>query len=128
MGKFVLYMLVGIVLALLGILAIYIERRKMSRCTAKTTATIVSVEKEKKVEGESVYIPVYEYSAGNKIMQEKGYIHSSGKDKYKVGQITEIAYNPDKPDEFIINGKGTGFGYALLVLALIVIAVSFSQL
>ena len=38
-------------------------------------------------------------------------------------------YNPDKPDEFLVNGKNGGkiLGVALMLFGLVIIAIAFTQ-
>ena len=46
-----------------------------------------------------------------------------------MGDTVTVKYNPDKPDEFLVNGKsgGKGFGIALLLFGLVIIAIAFTQ-
>ena len=46
-----------------------------------------------------------------------------------VGDTVEVKYNPDKPEEFLVNGKSIwkSFGIALLLFGLVIIAISFTQ-
>ena len=51
------------------------------------------------------------------------------KKEFNVGDTVAVKYNPDKPEEFLVNGKssGKGFGIALLLFGLVIIAIAFTQ-
>ena len=65
---------------------------------------------------------------GNTIRKNGG-IYSHNKKDFNVGNTATVKYNPDKPDEFLVNGKsgGKSFGIALLLFGLVIIAIAFTQ-
>ena len=43
--------------------------------------------------------------------------------------MVAVKYNPDKPEEFLVNGKsgGNAFGVARVLFGLVIIAIAFTQ-
>ena len=135
MDPFVAYLLAGIVFVLIGILSIRKGSQKKNRCTATASAMIVEVQVEKdEVASENThkkhaYTPIYEFVAGGNIIQKDGGIYSHNKREFRVGDTATVKYNPDNPEEFLVNGKsgGKSFGIALLLFGLVIIAIAFTQ-
>ena len=133
MEPFAAYLLVGIVIVLLGFLSIRKGSQKKNRCTA--SAVIVEVQAEKDEAGSEnthkkyTYTPIYEFVAGGKTIRKNGGIYSHNKKEFNVGDTVAVKYNPDKPEEFLVNGKSSGksFGIALLLFGLVIIAIAFTQ-
>ena len=75
------------------------------------------------------YTPIYEFVAGGNTIRKGGGIYSHNKREFNVGDTVAVKYNPDKPEEFLVNGKssGKGFGIALLLFGLVIIAIAFTQ-
>ena len=67
--------------------------------------------------------------AGGNIIQKDGGIYSHNKREFNVGDTATVKYNPDNPEEFLVNGKsgGKSFGIALLLFGLVIIAIAFTQ-
>ena len=135
MEPFVAYLLVGIVIVLLGFLSIRKGSQKKNRCTASASAVIVEVQAEKDEAGSEnthkkyTYTPIYEFTVNGNTIRKSGGIYSHNKKEYHVGDTSTVMYNPDKPEEFLVNGKssGKGFGIALLLFGLVIIAIAFTQ-
>ena len=135
MEPFAAYLLVGIVIVLLGFLSIRKGSQKKNRCTAAASAVIVEVQAEKDEAGSEnthkkfTYTPIYEFVAGENTIRKNGGIYSHNKKDFNVGDTVAVKYNPDKPEEFLVNGKsgGKGFGIALLLFGLVIIAIAFTQ-
>ena len=135
MEPFVAYLLVGIVIVLLGFLSIRKGSQKKNRCTASASAVIVEVQAEKDDAGSEnthkkfTYTPIYEFVVNGNTIRKNGGIYSHNKRDFNVGDTATVKYNPDKPDEFLVNGKsgGKGFGIALLLFGLVIIAIAFTQ-
>lgn len=135
MEPFVAYLLVGIVIVLLGFLSIRKGSQKKNRCTASASAVIVDVQAEKDEAGSEnthkkfTYTPIYEFVVNGNTIRKNGGIYSHNKREFNVGDTVEVKYNPDKPEEFLVNGKsgGKGFGIALLLFGLVIIAIAFTQ-
>ena len=135
MEPFVAYLLAGIVIVLIGILSIRKGSQKKKRCTASASAIIVEVEKDDDEAGREgtrkkyTYTPIYEFVADGNTVRKSGGIYSHNKKEFSVGDTAEVKYNPDKPEEFLVNGKsgGKGFGIALMLFGLVIIAIAFTQ-
>ena len=135
MEPFAAYLLVGIVIVLLGFLSIKRGSQKKNRCTASASAVIVEVQAEKDEAGSEnthkkfTYTPIYEFVANGNTIRKNGGIYSHNKRDFNVGDTATVKYNPDKPDEFLVNGKsgGKSFGIALLLFGLVIIAIAFTQ-
>ncbi len=135
MEPFVAYLLVGVVLVLIGFLVIRKCSQKKNRCTASASAVIVEVQVEKDTsDSENTrkkynYTPIYEFTANGNTVRKSGGIYSHNKKEFKVGDAAEVKYNPDKPEEFLVNGKsgGKSFGIALLLFGIVIIAIAFTQ-
>lgn len=135
MEPFVAYLLVGIVIVLIGILSIRKGSHTKNRCTASASAVIVEVQAEKDEAGSEnthkkyTYTPIYEFVVNGNTIRKNGGVYSHNKREFNVGDTVEVKYNPDKPEEFLVNGKsgGKGFGIALLLFGLVIIAIAFTQ-
>ena len=135
MEPFVVYLLVGIVIVLLGFLSIRKGSQKKNRCTASASAVIVEVQAEKDEAGSEnthkkfTYTPIYEFVVNGNTIRKNGGIYSHNKRDFNVGDTATVKYNPDKPDEFLVYGKsgGKSFGIALLLFGLVIIAIAFTQ-
>ena len=135
MEPFVAYLLAGIAFVLFGILSIGKGSQKKKRCTASALAVIVEIEKDDDEAGREgtrkkyTYTPIYEFVANGKIIRKSGGIYSHNKKEFSVGDTAAVKYNPDKPEEFLVNGKsgGKGFGIALMLFGLVIIAIAFTQ-
>ena len=135
MEPFVAYLLVGIVIVLLGFLSIRKGSQKKNRCTASASAVIVEVQAEKDEAGSEnthkkfTYTPIYEFVVNGNTIRKNGGVYSHNKREFNVGDTATVKYNPDKPEEFLVNGKsgGKGFGIALLLFGLVIIAIAFTQ-
>ena len=135
MEPFVAYLLVGIVIVLLGFLSIRKGSQTKNRCTASASAVIVEVQAEKDEAGSEnthkkyTYTPIYEFEVNGNIIRKCGGIYSHNKKEFNVGDTVAVKYNPDKPEEFLVNGKSSGksFGIALLLFGLVIIAIAFTQ-
>ena len=136
MDPFVSYLLVGIVLVLIGFLVIRKGSQKKNRCTASASAVIVEVQVEKDTSDSENntgkkynYTPIYEFTVNGNTIRKSGGIYSHNKKEYHVGDTSTVMYNPDKPEEFLVNGKsgGKSFGIALLLFGFVIIAIAFTQ-
>ena len=135
MEPFVAYLLAGIVIVLIGVLSIIKGLQKKKRCTVSAVAMIVEVEKDDDEAGREgtrkkyTYTPIYEFVANGNTIRRSGNIYSHKKREFKAGNTVTVKYNPDKPEEFLVNGKsgGKSFGIALLLFGLVIIAIAFTQ-
>ena len=135
MEPFVTYLLVGIVIILIGIISIRKESKKNNRCTASASAVIVEVQAEKDESGSEnthkkyTYTPIYEFTVNGNTVRKSGGIYSHNKKEFNVGDTAAVSYNPDKPEEFRVNGKkgAKGFGIVLVLFGLVIVAIAFTQ-
>ena len=96
---------------------------------------IVEVQTEKDEAGSEnthqkfTYTPIYEFVVNGNTIRKNGGIYSHNKRDFNVGDTATVKYNPDKPDEFLVNGKSGGkvLGIALLLFGLVIIAIAFTQ-
>lgn len=135
MKPFVIYLIVGIVIALIGILSIKRNSNKKKRCSASARAVIVEVETDSEESEENTkkkytYTPIFEFKADDDVIRKSGGVYSHNKKKYRVGDTEDVFYNPKKPKEFFVKGKDSGnaFGIALVLFGILVIAIAFTQL
>lgn len=128
MEPFVIYLLVGIVVVLIGLGTIRKGSRKDSRCTASTSAVIVEVQQSKEDESYT-YTPIYEFTVGKTTVRKSGGKYSYNKKEFRVGESAAIRYNPEKPEEFIADGANgaKGAGVVLLLFGLVMIVIAFTQ-
>ena len=75
------------------------------------------------------YTPIYEFPVNGTTVRKSGGIYSHNKKEFRIGDSSIVKYNPDDPQEFLMNGKsgGKGFGIALLLFGLVIIAIAFTQ-
>lgn len=136
MEPFAIYLIVGAVISGIGIIILYQGAKKKKRCTVFASAVIAEIEKDVDEADKAgtrkkyTYTPIYEFTVNGGVIRKSGGIYSHNKSEFKVGDVSPVMYNPDKPDEFLVNGKSSGksFGIALLLFGLVIIAIAFTQL
>ena len=116
---------VGVILIIVGIIAMNQGSGLRKRCTEKTIGTVVEIVcKEQADYSRPTYFPVIEYQAGDSTISQ---MSNSGEypSKYKVGDQVEIYYNPNNVQEYIIKGDSTPnfVGIIAIVLGSIGVAV-----
>lgn len=128
MEPFVAYLLAGIVFVLIGIRVVHKGSQQNNRCTASATAVIVEVQQGKD-DDSSTYTPIYEFTVGGTTVRKNVGGYSYNKKEFHVGQSAAIRYNPEKPEEFLVDGENgaKGAGIVLLLLGLILIGIAFTQ-
>lgn len=98
---------IGVILIVLGIVAMTQGNALKKRCTQKTTGTVVEIVSIVHPDDTSpTYFPVIEYQAGDSTISQ---MSNSGQypSKYREGDRVEIYYNPNNVQEFIIKGDST---------------------
>lgn len=137
MKTFIIYAAVGIVFILFGASSMKKTKAKSARCVAPAMGRIVRVDVELEEKGDGhrkhkSYVPVFQYIVNEKSVESSSNLSSTDKKTYQVGDTAEILFNPAKPEEFVIKGKseksGKGFGIAMILLGIVLIALSISQL
>ena len=114
-------------------------RKKKMFCTKKTQAEITDIEKVTTSSIDSsetlryMFFPHLKYTANGKEIEVKHYF-GNAQPKYEIGQIIDIFYNPEKPEDYYIDGeKGsyilgkifTGCGILFLLLEIITVIIYF---
>ena len=120
--------IIAVLVLLAGVFIIWMSSKKKARCTAVTEAKVTKVKAktEDTEEGkkESEYSAILEFEVGGKTYKGSAGKKTSNKRKYRVGDTYDVYYNPDKPKEFLVEGKSGGlFTGVLLIAAAIVLAV-----
>lgn len=136
MQPFISYLIVGIVFVLIGIFNIVKGSKMKSKCTQSTSARIVDIEKSYDTSdddgpgGQYTYTPIFEFSANGTIIRKSGGLYSNNKRKYNIGDAAEVKYNPENPNEFIVNGKNArkSAGIPLMIFGVVMIVIAFTQI
>ena len=93
--------LFGLFWIMCGIIIFKNMEKKKRVCTSKTSGKVIDIEEDTR---EMIaYSPVFEYTVGDhKYVKE--YTYGSNVIPYKIGQEVEIYYNPNKPDQYYVEG------------------------
>lgn len=96
------FLVVGIILAGIGLLLLTAKVITYIKCTVPINATVVKLEKEytflRGVE-HTHYRPVVRYAVDGNNYTEKAYFRTYRKTKYHIGSKMKICYNPSNPKE-----------------------------
>lgn len=93
--------LFGLFWIMRGIIIFKNMEKNKSVCTSKTSGKVIDIEEYK---GKMIaYNPVFEYTVGD-YKYVKEYTYGSNVIPYKIGQEVEIYYNPNKPDQYYVEG------------------------
>lgn len=120
--------LIGIIFALIGIVMLKNEKKLKRDCTSTTFGKVVDLARHVTSNSDgfysSVWHPVFEYSVGE-LKYVKESMHGSSKSKYAIGQEVEVYYNPEKPDEYYIEGEQGVFStvFTIVGIGVMIIAV-----
>ena len=115
---------------LIGLIVLIVDRKRRSRCTMVTTGTVVSVLREVDTDEngrkEHSYRPVFDYFTGTQTVRRESRTAVKSKGKFRVGDVHEIRFNPNKPEEFILSkgGGSTASGIFLMIAAVAIAAVT----
>ncbi len=106
--KKLLVVFVGLFLVAIGVFVLKVGNDKIKRCTEKTIGTVIKneekIERDSETGNKRYYYPVVEYKANQRtIVQTSG--NGSGRIEYHPGDKVDILYNPNKVNEFIIEGN-----------------------
>ena len=112
-----------VLLIALGGYMVYSQLKKGSRCSQPATATIVGRERKRVRNSRRTsthYAPVVEFAAGGQTVRATADVDSIFAGKYKDGDTLEIRYNPDQPEEIVVQGKSfrsgvLGGGFLILI-------------
>ena len=110
-------------IALGGFMA-YNQLMRGRRCSRSATATVVGRESRRTRDSRghryTHYAPVVEFEADGHTIRGTADVDSAFAGKYKDGNTLEIRFNPEKPEEFVVQGKSFRSGVlggGFLVLA-----------
>ena len=96
------FLVVGIILAGIGLLLIMAKVMTYIKCTVPINATVVKLEKEytffRGVE-HTHYRPIVGYVVDGKSYTEEAYFRTYRKTKYPIDSEIKICYNPRNPEE-----------------------------
>lgn len=96
------FLVVGIILAGIGLLLLTAKVMTYIKCTVPINATVVKLEKEytffRGVE-HTHYRPIVGYVVDGNNYTEKAYFRTYRKTEYPIGSKMKIYYNPKKPEE-----------------------------
>ena len=122
MGKKIFVILVGLLFVGIGIYSLISDKEKAKRCTQETSGTIVELKKETSEDSdghtEYVYYPIIRYTAKGNTITKKSNIGSSNYSKYRVNEKVTIFYNPNKVEEFMIEGENGSKFIAIVFISL----------
>lgn len=129
MNPVVALILVSSAMILVGILVMFFDRRKRGRCTEETEATIVGIRREINMDQDSgnssSYYPVFRFTAGGATVEQTSNLSSSRRRKFKEGDVWQVRYNPEKPDEFYVVGVGGGTSAGIILIILGIVVAGF---
>ena len=98
----VFFLVVGIIIAAIGLLLIMAKVLSYIQCTVPVKATVVRLKMDYtsfRGIAYTFYHPVVEYVVDGKSYTQKAYFRTCLKTKYPIGSQIRICYNPKKPKE-----------------------------
>lgn len=112
------YLLIALFFFVIGGINLVSQLNKRKNCNVLCSGTIVEVQRRTR-KGRRRFTPIYEFTAGGKHIRGDGDVLSTTRrKKYQVGDIVEILYNPENPDEFRVPGKNELLVLSILFLIL----------
>ncbi len=118
-AKYVMLIVAG-VMFLIGLIVVIVDRSRKARCTMVTMGTVVSVLREVDTDENGhkkhSYRPVFEYFTGTQTVRREARFAVSSSRKYRVGDVQEIRFNPDKPEEYILSKGGSSLASGILLM------------
>ena len=115
MQKFI-GVIVGIIFLAAGIFLYYKNDYLVKNCTAKASATVVEM-KEDFSDDSYIYYPIIEYKVNEdniRVVMDKG----SNPPAYSINEKISILYNPNKTDEFIVEGDSSSNIFSVIMMIL----------
>jgi len=100
----------------------YFRLRRLSEKGNKTFAIIIDLIRSAQAQGLDTYFPVLEYKTmSGEVITKKSYVGNK-KGQQKIGDRVAIVYNPDKPEEFLLD---TGMDKYWKILGSVIAGVVF---
>lgn len=115
MQKFI-GVIVGIIFLAAGIFLYYKNDYLVKNCTAKASATVVEM-KEDFSDDSYIYYPIIEYKVNEdniRVVMDKG----SNPPAYSINEKISILYNPNKTNEFIVEGDSSSNIFSVIMMIL----------
>ena len=112
---------VGIILAVIGLLLLTSKVMTYIKCTMPINATVVKLKKEYthyRGAEHTWYRPVVEYEVDGQNHTETAYFRTWRKMRYSIGSEMKICYNPRKPEEIRFVGHPFPLPLGLVFLSL----------
>lgn len=117
----VLWIFVGVIFLIVGIVALNNGKEKEINCTSKTYGKVINIVEYSNSDS-LVYYPVFEYNIGElKFIKE--FPWGSYPSKYVIGQYVEVYYSPENYNEYYIAGDTSSkiFGISFIIFGIITI-------
>ena len=133
--KKIVTILFGIIFVAVGIFVKVRGNNMAKKCTTPAVGTVVEIKQEEDYDSDNggytyTYYPVIEYEANGETVT-KQYSTGSNRSEYRINDKVNILYNPEKVDEYLIEGDKTSnlFGIIFIVMgAVIVVAGIFGKI
>ena len=124
------FLVVGIILAGIGLLLLTIKIITYIKCTVSINATVIKRKKEHthfRGVRYTHYRPVAEYTVDSKSYTEEAYFRTRRETKYPIDSGIKICYNPGKPEEmrFVGHPFPLPIGLAFLFIGAVLICCYF---
>lgn len=118
--------------ALCILVAIFTGRgsdKKAARCTVSTPGVVKDIrESYDSDDGRTTYYPIFEYKIGSQTFTQSSSIGSS-KRQFNPNDSVTIMYNPDKPNEFMVQGysekASKGVSKIFIFMGILFLALGF---
>ena len=131
MSRIIIYIL----LLAMGSYMVYSQVSRGGRCTQQASAAIVGQERKRNrgARGRRTthYAPIVEFTANGQTVRATADVDSIFSGKYKDGETLEIRYNPDNPEEIVVQGKsfrsGVLGGGLLILVGIAGLVLSFMK-
>lgn len=115
----IVLIVVGAVMAAVGVIYPTLTLKRRSACKAKVKATVVKVEKKTHYVGERTehkYLPTFAYTVNVREYVTKSDLETLNMLKYKEGDEVTIRYNPDSPEIISVGVKVFPYVCGVLLL------------
>lgn len=116
------FLVVGIILAVIGIFCIVVPVMHRISCSGKVMATITEVQRVQSGYWRGItfyqYFPTFVYLVQNKEYITKYELPVKNSKNYKKGEVVEIKYNPKNPESICVGIKKSPYiiGFFFLVI------------
>lgn len=113
---------IGLAFIIIGFYFFFDALIQSKRCREKTMGKIVILEERFGLEMPRMwgkyYVPVYEFEADGHTYRVAGKEYNKYSEWFEIGAVKEIRYNPNNPEDCIINNRNgkTGVGIVFCIL------------